>query len=109
MSEYTQISQARFEILKKLAFEEQSSAELASKLKFSVPYIHQQVTLLEAQGYLNKKVVRTGNAGKPKQIYTVAQETINISILKEGFAAQFNISKEEECYTTTFRRMTFGI
>ncbi|MGE0793037.1 MAG: hypothetical protein AB7V77_02540 [Candidatus Woesearchaeota archaeon] len=94
MSEHILFSNSKFEILKKVAEKEQSPTDLSQKLGFSVPYVHQQMVLLEAQGFIKKKVLKDGSNGKPKQIYRLINEFANISLVREGFAEQFKISKE---------------
>jgi len=95
MAEFEFMSSAKFEILSRISLEESSPTEIASKLGFSVPYIHQQLVLLEAQGYVKKRVSRKGVAGKPKQKYHLAVDVIDISILKDGFSKRVRFSKEE--------------
>lgn len=99
MPDYCNLSEAKFLILKSLAEKESSPTELASKLKYSVPYIHQQLLLLEAQGYLKKKVVRNNLAGKPKTYYQIAQDIVDISLLRNGYANQFRLGKEDHILT----------
>jgi len=94
MTEYGLMSQAKFDILKEICILEQSPTELAKRTNFSVPYIHQQLTLLEAQGYIKRKSIRKGVAGKPKQMYKLNQDLVDIGILKDGFAERFRIQKD---------------
>lgn len=93
------LSEAKFLILKHIAEEENSSTELATKLGFSVPYIHQQLVLLEAQGYVKKRIIRTNSAGKPKTYYRISQDMVDVRILKEGYATQFRLSKTDQITT----------
>jgi predicted transcriptional regulator len=96
MPDISNITPARFEILKKITKNDWCATDLAKELGFSVPYVHQQLVLLEAQGYIKKKILRDKLPGKPKQVYKLIQNFAYVTILKDGFADEFKISKQDK-------------
>ena len=88
------LSESRFNILKIVTKGFESVSEIAKKLNYSVPYVHQQVTLLEAKGYLNKKILKVKDVGKPRNIYQIANQNSNVTLLRKNFAKTFELSDD---------------
>lgn len=90
----THIPESRWSIVCEIAKKSQSPTELAKKLTLSVPYVHQQLTLLDAQGIVSRTTVRDGSPGKPKQIYKIVRDIVNLKILTNGYAGDSEITDD---------------
>lgn len=79
----------RWDIISKIAKEPMSTTELSKKLGISVPYILQQLQLLEAHQIVKKRQVRTAKkVGKPKTEYCLSKNFAYTMI-----ASQFYVGK----------------
>lgn len=92
MDEFSNIPEGRLEILKQVAIGNKSVIDISKKLNLSIPYVHQQITLLEAQGHLKRRIVKTKDVKKPRRIYDISKESAQIILIKNNFAKRFQIS-----------------
>jgi len=84
------LTQSQFVLLENLANKSSSATDLANKLEVSLPYVLNQLKLLEAKSFIKKEIIKkTGLAGKPKQIYSIATSKIQLNIV----SPQITISK----------------
>jgi DNA-binding MarR family transcriptional regulator len=84
---FEDLTNTKWNILKQIAKKPQSPKEIASKLNSTISNISQQLKLLEAQGYLNKKRIDLGVGSRKKItgriIYGLKQEKAYILALNE--------------------------
>ena len=75
------LTQAKWELVKILSKKEMTPTELAKKLGTSIPNISQQLTILEAKGFLTKKK----NLRKEKRVtYKLNKEKTGIIMLSQN-------------------------
>ncbi|MFT4311428.1 MAG: ArsR/SmtB family transcription factor [Candidatus Woesearchaeota archaeon] len=75
-----ELTKSKWDLLEKISKKEITPTQLAKKLGTSIPNISQQLTLLEAKGFLTKKK----NLRKEKRVtYKINKERIGIIILGE--------------------------
>lgn len=94
-------------ILEAISNHKSSASEIAKELKISLPYALTQLTILEAKNLV--KIDETkGNkqVGKPKKIYAINQEKIEISLLGEGFGKRFVCNKVDPQLRTYFQLLS---
>lgn len=72
---------SRWQILENVATEPCSPIQIAEKIGTSVAYVSQQLKLLEAARIVVKKKTGAINPGKPRLIYSIAQDIINFTAL----------------------------
>ena len=89
------ITQSQFVLLENLAKESNSASDLAIKLEISLPYILSQLKLLEAKSFIKKEIIKkTGLAGKPKQIYSIATSTVQLNIISPNITTSKSIQNK---------------
>ena len=81
-------STPRWRILEILAKNPSSPVEISQKINTSVAYVSQQLKLLEAGNLITKK--RTGSAekGKPRTVFSLSKEVLQITLLMNKFPAR---------------------
>ena len=82
------LSTPRWEILQILAEKPSSPIEIAEKLKTTVSYASQQLTLLGAAGIVIKKRTGAFKKGKPRNIYSISKEIGYLTSLMAGFSGK---------------------
>lgn len=85
----------RWDLLELLARTPSSPVELSKHLNTSVSYVSQQLKLLEAANLITKQ--KTGNAekGKPRYLYTLSKEILQVTALLRTSATKKTISLSE--------------
>lgn len=104
MNEKELPSGVKFDILKCISNQESSASEIAKKLDISLPYALTQLTILEAQNYLKIQIENNGRqVGKPKKIYSLTENYLQITILGEGFGKRFACNNIDPQMRTFFQ------
>lgn len=102
------LTPSRFRILQEIVKSPSSASQIARDIKMSIPYVLNQITLLEAKGFISKKEESSSKTpGKPKKIFTLSHETTNIITLQDGFAKKFSISQPSQGLNKYFRLLSF--
>lgn len=103
------LTKSKWSILKELAKGEKAASEIAKKTGQSIANITQQLQLLEAYNIIKKAKQEASHekkqkAGKPKTPYTINQEIVAISILKQGLAEKKSMKLKEldDCHKLLF-------
>ncbi len=90
----SQETPAQFKILQAIVTGKDAASDIAKATGISLPYILNQLALLEARGQITKEIAhKQSGPGKPKKRYKLASAMVSISILREGFGRQFEISE----------------
>jgi len=79
----------KLDILKQIARKKSSASEISKALKMSLPYALTQLTLLEAKEFLKATTNNNKQIGKPKKIYELTKDFLEITLLGEGFGDRF--------------------
>ncbi|MBU0906742.1 MAG: winged helix-turn-helix domain-containing protein [Nanoarchaeota archaeon] len=82
----------RWVILEIIARQPSSPVKISQQINTSVSYVSQQLKLLEAAGLVVKE--RTGSAekGKPRLVYSIAREILQLSGLLKGLPVKKHVS-----------------
>ena len=103
-----ELTATQFELLTNVAKKRSSASEIAKETGISLPYILSQLTLLEAKGLIQKDEEKKENKpGKPKKFYSLATPRIDVSLLMEGFGAQYQIQNPTRLVQVFFRVLSF--
>ena len=70
--------------------------EIAQKIKTSVSYVSQQLKLLEAAGIVKKEKTGSVEKGKPRLVYSVVKETVQISALLKGSPVKKSVALNDK-------------
>lgn len=90
-----ELSQSQFALLKELSNKPNSASSLAKKLDVSLPYILNQLKLLEAKSFIKKEAIKkTGLAGKPKQKYSIKISQIELNIISNQITTSKSIQNK---------------
>ena len=95
----TLLTGTKWEILEILASRPSSPLELAEKLSTTIANISQQLRLLQTAGLVQKQRTGSGQAGKPRVLFSLSDNYAFITILSKGFAKKKLIkisSKQKE-------------
>ncbi|MCF7799246.1 MarR family transcriptional regulator [Candidatus Woesearchaeota archaeon] len=85
---------AQFYILQAIATGKNAASDIAKTTELSLPYVMNQLALLEARGQIIKlETNKQRNVGKPKKRYALATEKATITLLKKGYGGQYEINK----------------
>jgi len=102
------LTPSRFRILQEIVRSPASVSEIARRIKMSIPYILNQVTLLEAKGIISKQEISFQNGpGKPKKVFQLTEPIINLTVLHNGFGKQFSIDKPSPILSKYFQLISF--
>ena len=98
MDAETLLTGTKWEIIELLAKKEFSPTELAEKLNTTIANISQQLRLLQAAGFVKKERVGTAKPGKPRVLFSIAEDYCLIMLFTKGFARKklVKISKEQK-------------
>ncbi|MBN1175850.1 hypothetical protein JXA48_04365 [Candidatus Woesearchaeota archaeon] len=108
MSKKDMPSGIKLSILEHVATKPSSATEVAKKLKISLPYALNLLTLLEAQEFVKSEAKADGiHIGKPKKIYSLKEELIEITLLGEGFGKRFASNIIDPQLRTYFQFLSF--
>lgn len=97
------LGEKRWEILKFIAEKPASPLELSEELSTTVSYISQQLKLLEAFGIIHKTKTGLAEKGKPRNVYSISNELIHMTILSEG------LSSKKTIYLTPYHKAIISI
>ncbi|RME53030.1 ArsR family transcriptional regulator, partial [Candidatus Woesearchaeota archaeon] len=89
------LSPAKWRLLSLIAEQPRTPAELAKATKTTPANVLQQITLLEAYGYIWKEAKEPNGPGKPTNTYYLKQPFLSIAFCREGLAAKKTISADE--------------
>lgn len=102
------LTPSRFRILQEIAIAPASASEIARRVKMSIPYVLNQVTLLEAKGIISKKeTTEQDGPGKPKKTFKITQPIIKLTVVHEGFGKQFSINNPTPRLSKYFQLISF--
>ena len=79
------ITGTKWELLQLLAKKRQSPSELAKKLKTTIANVSSQLRLLQTAGLIKSEKARLGK-GKPRTVYSLADQFAFIVLLADGIA-----------------------
>lgn len=72
---------SRWQILQSVACEPCSPVQIAEKIGTSVAYVSQQLKLLEAARIVVRKKTGAADKGKPRAIYSIEKDILNVTAL----------------------------
>jgi len=81
-------SSPRWKILEIIATNPSSPLEISQKLKTSVSYVSQQLKLLEAANLVVKEKTGLAEKGKPRTIFSLSDEILQLSVLMKFHSAR---------------------
>ena len=82
----TLLTGTKWEILELLSKEKLSPLDLANKLNTTIANISQQLRLLETANLIKKEKTGQIKPGKPRTLYSLAEDYAFITILSKGLA-----------------------
>lgn len=85
----------RWDILRIIAERPSSPIKIAEQTKTTVSYVSQQLKLLEAKGLVEKKKTGAFEKGQPRNIFSISQEFVHLTILSNGFAEKKKVGLDE--------------
>lgn len=85
----------RWAILEIIARQPSSPVEISQQINTSVSYVSQQVKLLEAAGLVVKQKTGSADKGKPRLLYSIAREILQLSGLLKGAPVKKHVSLDE--------------
>lgn len=88
----TFLSSQRWVILEIIAKKPSSPVEISQKIGTSVSYVSQQVKLLEAAGLIRKERTGSADKGKPRLVYSIAREILQVTGLLRNSPMKKNLS-----------------
>ena len=97
------LGEKRWEILKLIAEKPSSPLELSDELGTTVSYISQQLKLLEAFGIVHKTKTGAAEKGKPRNVYSISNDFVHMTILSEG------LSDKKTIYLTDYHKAMLAI
>ncbi|RJQ17170.1 ArsR family transcriptional regulator [Candidatus Woesearchaeota archaeon] len=83
---------SKWVILEEIGKGNNTVSDIAKSLKTSVANISQQLRLLEAYGFIQKERLESNKIGKPKAVYAIKREMINISSLEKNKVQKIKLS-----------------
>ncbi len=89
------LASPRWEILQIIAEKPASPVELAEKIGTTVSYISQQMRLLEVAGLIKRERTGAVEKGKPRTLFSVADELAYFVLLAKGFSSKKLIKTQE--------------
>lgn len=89
------LQKSRWQIVKTISEHPKSASEVAEAVETSLPNASQQLRLLEAYRIVSHDTARSGEVGKPKQVYRLAKAFALITFVREGFAERKTISPDK--------------
>jgi predicted transcriptional regulator len=89
------LSSPRWRILEILASDPSSPMEISALMETSVAYISQQLKLLEAAGIVKKEKTGKAEKGKPRNLYSISNEFLHITLLVKGSPKRKSIKINE--------------
>jgi len=85
------LTDSRWTIIKELSKKESSPSDIAKKTGTTIANISQQIRLLEAYGIVKRKKKTSENkSGKPKTIYTISKDVLEIIVITKHFCEKKN-------------------
>ncbi|MFH1801964.1 MAG: winged helix-turn-helix domain-containing protein [archaeon] len=88
-------SSPRWTILDFIAQEPSSPVEISKHIGTSVSYVSQQLKLLEAAGLVVKEKTGSAEKGKPRLVYSIAREILQLSGLMKGMPVKKHVALDE--------------
>jgi len=102
-----ELTPAQFAMLTNIAKRPSSASEIAKATNISLPYILNQLALLEARGYVQKEVIQKQTGpGKPKKHYSLASAMATISVLREGFGNKITTNNLTKSFAVYLQMLT---
>ncbi len=86
----------RWEILQIIAHSPSSPIEIAEKIGTTVSYVSQQLKLLEAKGLVKKTKTGAFQKGKPRNVFSISEEFVHLTLLTNNFARKKKILLDEQ-------------
>jgi predicted transcriptional regulator len=90
----------RWAILEIIAKRPSSPVEISQQINTSVSYVSQQLKLLEAAGLVNKTKTGSADKGKPRLVYSISREILQLSGLLKGMPVKKHVSLDVHKKTT---------
>lgn len=91
----TFLASPRWAILDFIARKPSSPVEISQHIKTSVSYVSQQLKLLEAAGIVTKEKTGSAEKGKPRLVYSIAKEVLQLSGLLKGMPVKKHLVLDE--------------
>jgi len=82
----TLLTGTKWEIIEHLSKKPLSPSELAERLNTTIANISQQLRLLQTAGLIKKKRTGSGKPGKPRMLFSLAEDYAFITIFSKGYA-----------------------
>ena len=82
----TLLTGTKWEIIELLSKEAISPMDLATKTNTTIANISQQLRLLQTAGLITKKRTGFGRPGKPRMLFSLAEDYALITIMSKGLA-----------------------
>ncbi len=101
------LTPSRLKILREIANRPKSVSEIARKLEMSIPYILNQVVLMEAKGIIKKEQIKEKKPGKPRKQYRIVEPDIRITVVSQEFTNQFDLLNPTSELIDYFKSISF--
>ncbi len=82
----------RWAILEIIARKPSSPVEISQNVNTSVSYVSQQLKLLEAAGLVTKERTGSADKGKPRLVYSISREILQLNGLLKGTPVKKHVS-----------------
>lgn len=94
----TLLTGTKWEILRLIAKEKLSPSEIAKRLNTTIANISQQIRLLQTAGLVTKERTSAVKAGKPRTLFSIAQDYALVIMFSDGFAEKklIRLTKEQK-------------
>ena len=94
----TLLTGTKWEIIELLSKKSLSPSHLADKLNTTIANISQQLRLLETAGLVKKQKSGTAKPGKPRVLFSIADDYCLIMLFSKGFAKKklIRVTKEQK-------------
>jgi len=88
----------KWDMIELLSKKSSSPSDLASALNTTIANISQQIRLLETAGLVKRERSGQGKPGKPRVLFSIADDFCLITFFSEGFARKklLKLSKEQK-------------
>jgi predicted transcriptional regulator len=102
-----ELTPAQFSMLTSIAEQPRSASDIAKATTISLPYILNQLALLEARGYVQKEIIqKQSGPGKPKKQYSLTSAMATISVLREGFGKKITANNLTKTFAVYLQMLT---
>lgn len=82
------LQHSRWSILQAVSHNPSSATDISERTDGSLPNVTQQLKLLEAHDLVRFRTARSGQAGKPRKIFSLRRAVCHITFARQGFAGK---------------------